>query len=339
LIDELQLGVGFTITNASRGLIDLDRDGSEWGEGFRMKPLAWLPHYIPALRAALKPGTKIMVTFPPRDCDPQELLLGPKKYFNIGNPYEKYSLGPTNSSWGSGSRAQVTFFFGGGASGDETAVASQAYANAGALAQQMVGLATAHDFIDGYLLDYEAFCADCPAGRHPNVTECLRARASCVPREAASLAKLFKTLSSALHAKGKRLGFATNKNGAGFEHWPYYQSYLNAGVDRLYEMGTYCNHTRKGGPSDRENVTRQLLNYPLESTAFGLGDYRHFDSAAEAGAWLSELRAGALGRASAKFMGLGSLGLDIEGFCDFLCSALLLKAILARFLRASPILV
>jgi hypothetical protein len=237
-------------------------------------------------------------------------------------------LGPTNSSWGSGSRAQVTFFFGGGASGDETAVASQAYANAGALAQQMVGLATAHDFIDGYLLDYEAFCADCPAGRHPNVTECLRARASCVPREAASLAKLFKTLSSALHAKGKRLGFATNKNGAGFEHWPYYQSYLNAGVDRLYEMGTYCNHTRKGGPSDRENVTRQLLNYPLESTAFGLGDYRHFDSAAEAGAWLSELRAGALDRASPNFMGLASLGLDIEGFCDFLCSALLLKAIL-----------
>ena len=73
-----------------------------------------------------------------------------------------------------------------------------------------------------------------------------------------NLAKLFKTLSSALHAANKTVNFCTNKNGAGFEHWQFYQSYLDAGVDRLYEMGTYLNHSHTGGPSDRENVTRQL---------------------------------------------------------------------------------
>ena len=36
------------------------------------------------------------------------------------------------------------------------------------------------------------------------------------------------------------------------------KAYLDAGVDRLYEMGTYLNHSHTGGPSDRENVTRQL---------------------------------------------------------------------------------
>jgi hypothetical protein len=76
------------------------------------------------------------------------------------------------------------------------------------------------------------------------------------------------------------MAFATNKNGAGFEHWPYYQSYLDAGIDRLYEMGTYSNHSGKNGlqPGDRENVTRQLLNYPLKNTAFGLGDYKSCDN-------------------------------------------------------------
>ena len=224
IIDELLLDAGFLVTNASNGLIDLDRDGSRWAPHFRERPLEWLPHWIPELLAVLNPGTKIMV-----DLD-----------------------------------------FGGGVFGSATAVAREVYANADALAAQLVHLATAHHWIDGYTVDYEAYCAD-------------------VPREAASLGRLFRILSSALHANGKTLNFCTNKNGAGFEHWPYYQSYLDAGVDRLLEMGTYCNHTSHGGPSDRDNVTRRLLAYPLDRTAFGLGDYRPLDTLAETGAWLRQL--------------------------------------------------
>ncbi len=63
LIDELDLSVGFQITNVSNGLFDLDIDGSAWGPGFRVKPLDWLPHWIPELRAALRPETKILVPF------------------------------------------------------------------------------------------------------------------------------------------------------------------------------------------------------------------------------------------------------------------------------------
>eukprot|EP01048_Picozoa_sp_COSAG05_P010524 COSAG05_NODE_932_length_6542_cov_8.110818_1_plen_395_part_00 len=245
LIDELELSVGLSLTNVSKGLIDLDRDGSEWGSGFREKPQEWWPHFVPQLRRVLKPGTKIV----------------------------------------------VPFFFGGGASyGNSTEVAQQAYGNADALANQLVQLATTNDWIDGYNLDYEA---DCGLGCDPRSSgyspqKCLRSRAICVPREAASLSKLFRKLSNALHAANKTLGFCTNKNGAGFEHWQFYQSYLDAGIDRLYEMGTYLNHSHNGGPSDRENVTRELLEYPLGSTAFGLGDYGH-DTASEAEAWLSEL--------------------------------------------------
>ena len=33
--------------------------------------------------------------------------MGPNKCFSMVNLYEKYSLGPNNSSWGSESRAQV----------------------------------------------------------------------------------------------------------------------------------------------------------------------------------------------------------------------------------------
>jgi hypothetical protein len=67
---------------------------------------------------------------------------------------------------------------------------------------------------------------------------------------------------------------------------------LDAGVDRLYEMGTYSNHSGKGGlqPGDRENVTRQLLEYPLNNTAFGLGDYKSCDNDVETAAWLGELQ-------------------------------------------------
>ena len=45
-------------------------------------------------------------------------------------------------------------------------------------------------------------------------------------------------------------------------------------------MGTYSNHSGTGGlqPGDRENVTRQLLKYPLKNTAFGLGDYESCDN-------------------------------------------------------------
>eukprot|EP01046_Picozoa_sp_COSAG06_P044772 COSAG06_NODE_6089_length_3116_cov_3.167716_3_plen_319_part_00 len=233
IIDEIGLSTGFNVDNASKGLINLDVDGKGWAPGFRVRPLDYVPHYIPELLAAVKPGTKILVPFD----------------FN----------------------------------GNATAVASEVYANADGLAKQLVQLATTYDWIDGYILDYEADCGDCPPGPHQgvqNITECLRTRVTCIPREARSLSQLFKTLSTALHAKGKTLGFATNKNGAGFEHWPWYQSYLDAGIDRLYEMGTYSNHSGKDGvqPGDRENVTRQLLNYPLKNTAFGLGDYKSCDN-------------------------------------------------------------
>jgi hypothetical protein len=224
VIDELQLVVGFLVTNVSSGLIDLDRDGSKWAPGFRERPLDWFPHWVPELLAVLRPGTRIMAALD----------------------------------------------FGGGAFGDPTAVASDVYAHADALAAQMVQLATTHDWIDGYTVDYEAYVSN-------------------VPQEASNLAALFQTVSSALHAHGKALHFCTNQNGAGFEHWPYYQRYLDAGVDRLLEMGTYCNHTRSGGPSDRDSVTRTLLKFPLDRTAFGLGDYRPLDTAAEARAWLDEL--------------------------------------------------
>lgn len=231
LIDELQLDASFVVTNASDGLVDLDRDGSRWAPGFRERPLDWIPHWAPQLLASLRPGTKVMVALD----------------------------------------------FGGGVFGNSTAVAGQVYAHADSLAAQLVRLATTYDWIDGYTVDYEADCPD-------------------VAREAASLARLFGTLSSALHAAGKRLYFCTNKNGAGFEHWPYYQAYLDAGVDRLLEMGTYSNHSRSGGPSDRENVTRKLLEYPLERSAFGLGDYRPLDTVSETAAWLAELRSLSEGR-------------------------------------------
>jgi hypothetical protein len=168
LIDELDLSLGLNIDNTSKGLFNLDRDGKDWGKGFRIRPLDYLPHFIPDLLAVLKPGTKIVVPF------------------NLD--------------------------------GNATAVASEVYANADALAKQMVQIATAHDWINGFALDYEADCGDCPPGPHQgvqNITECLRTRVTCVPRTAKSLALLFKTLSTALHAKGKTLAFATNKNGAG----------------------------------------------------------------------------------------------------------------------------
>ena len=176
LIDELDLSVGFQITNVSNGLFDLDIDGSAWAPGFRVKPLDWLPHWIPELRAALRPETRIVVPF--------------------------------------------------GFEENATRVARMAYRNADALAAQMVQLASAHDWIDGYILDYERDCGDYHAAQD----------ATCVPKEAKLLTKFFKTLATALHAANKTLGFATNKNGAGFEHWPYYSGYLAAGVDRLYEM-------------------------------------------------------------------------------------------------------
>jgi hypothetical protein len=232
LIDEVELSVGLGLSNVSHGLIDLDRDGSEWGPGYRIKPEEWLSHYVPDLLAVLKPHTEIM----------------------------------------------IPFFFGQGKDNNATQVAQQGYANADALAAQMVQLATDHDWISGYLLDYEVYCG-----------ETVESRAQCVPLEAERLTAFFKTLSTALHAKGKKLGFCTNKNGAGFEHWPYYSQYLAAGVDRLYEMGTYLNHTKHGGPSDRENVTQQLFTYPLQHTAFGLGDYGLVDTTEEAAAWLHEL--------------------------------------------------
>jgi len=230
LIDEVELSVGLGLSNVSHGLIDLDRDGSEWGPGYRIKPEEWLSHYVPDLLAVLKPHTEIM----------------------------------------------IPFFFGQGKDNNATQVAQQGYANADALAAQMVQLATDHDWISGYLLDYEVYCG-----------ETVESRAQCVPLEAERLTAFFKTLSTALHAKGKKLGFCTNKNGAGFEHWPYYSQYLAAGVDRLYEMGTYLNHTKHGGPSDRENVTQQLFTYPLQHTAFGLGDDGLVDTTEEAAAWFT----------------------------------------------------
>ena len=85
------------------------------------------------------------------------------------------------------------------------------------------------------------------------------------------------------------------------EHWPYYQAYLDAGVDRLYEMGTYGNHScgepipSCDQPGDRENVTIQLFEYPLNNTAFGLGDYLFWDTPAETASWLRELKARSAG--------------------------------------------
>jgi hypothetical protein len=62
LIDELDLSVGFEMDNVSNGLINLDLDGSAWAKGFREKPLDWLPHWVPELRAVLRPGTTIVAT-------------------------------------------------------------------------------------------------------------------------------------------------------------------------------------------------------------------------------------------------------------------------------------
>jgi len=138
----------------------------------------------------------------------------------------------------------VQFGFGNNASH----VARMAYKNADALAQQMVQLATTHDWIDGFILDYEEDCGyHCQPGPDhgvQNLTECLRSRLSCETQEADLLATFFKTLSTAFHAKGKTLSFSVSgPRGAGYEHWPYYSQYLDAGVDRLYEMGelrVYC---------------------------------------------------------------------------------------------------
>ena len=257
VIDELDLSVGFVITNVSNGLFDLDIDGSAWCGptcGFRVRCLDYLPNYIPDLLKILRPGTEIKVSV---DFD-----------------------------------------------GNATEVAHQAYNNAEGLAQQMVQLATRYPWISGYVFDYEADCGDCPPGPHQgvmNVTECLLTRRTCVPKEAALLATFFRTIGDRLHAVGKTLGFATNKNGAGFEHWPYYQAYLDAGVDRLYEMGTYGNHScgeripRCDQPGDRENVTLQLLEYPLNNTAFGLGDYLLWDTPDETASWFQELKSRSAG--------------------------------------------
>ena len=78
---------------------------------------------------------------------------------------------------------------------------------------------------------YEFECGNptfCHPGPEKNDTECDLSRAACAPIEAALLADFFQTISTALHAKGKTIGSATNSvTGAGFEHWQYYQSYLN----------------------------------------------------------------------------------------------------------------
>ena len=40
------------------------------------------------------------VELPPRDSDPQKLLLGPKKLFTMEIPYRKYCLDPGDTSGG-----------------------------------------------------------------------------------------------------------------------------------------------------------------------------------------------------------------------------------------------
>ena len=57
------------------------------------------------------------------------------------------------------------------------------------------------------------------------------------------------------------------------------------------------NHSSTGGPSDRENLTEQLLNYPLERTAFGLGDYGIYDTPQDTAAWFQELITRSVGMA------------------------------------------
>ena len=61
IIDEIGLSTGFNVDNVSKGLINLDVDGKDWRSGFRVKPLDYIPHYIPELLAVVKPGTKIVV--------------------------------------------------------------------------------------------------------------------------------------------------------------------------------------------------------------------------------------------------------------------------------------
>ena len=189
VIDELDLSVGFLISNVSNGLFDLDRDGNPWCPGhncgYRLRCLDWVPHYIPDVLAVLKPGTKVVVPF----------------------------------NFVSDNGANVT------------QIAHEMFANADALAKQMVDMAATYSWIDGYVLDYENDCGNyafCHAGPQKNDTACDLSRATCAAVEAALLAEFFQTLSTALHAKGKTIGFATNSvTGAGFEHWQYYQSYLH----------------------------------------------------------------------------------------------------------------
>ena len=251
LIDEIELSTDFVVTNTSHGLLDLDRDGSAWCG--------------PTCGFRVRPLDMIPHYIP-------DLL-------KVLKP---------------GTKIKVAIDF----ENNATQTSHEAFANADALAKQLLTLATTYPWISGYIFDYEADCGDCPPGPHQgvqNITECLLTRRTCIPKEAALLATFFKTVSSALHTKDKTLGFATNKNGAGYEHWPYYQSYLDAGVDRLYEMGTYGNHScgeripSCDQPGDRENVTLQLLQYPLNRTAFGLGDYLVWDTPTETAAWLQEL--------------------------------------------------
>ena len=61
IIDEIGMSTGFNVDNVSKGLINLDIDGKDWRRGFRVRPLDYIPHYIPELLAVVKPGTKIVV--------------------------------------------------------------------------------------------------------------------------------------------------------------------------------------------------------------------------------------------------------------------------------------
>ena len=84
---------------------------------------------------------------------------------------------------------------------------------------------------------------------------------------------MLRPLAAALHGAGKTLSLCGNELGVGFLRRPFLRGYLDAGVDRLVQMGTYgINHwqNRSEGIRKRDELSAGLVR-EFGASAIGLG--------------------------------------------------------------------
>ena len=146
--------------------------------------------------------------------------------------------------------------------------------NADAIAASLSELALRYGFA-GFDVDVEAEC--CKPVRGANHCACDDAFAN-------ALATLYGTLARSLHAHGKTLSIDVNEHGSGYLLMREYAGYLDAGVDRLRQMGTY-------GLTNRTGITQALLSsYPIDRIAFGTCTLaRYGQNTSTLKSWLLEL--------------------------------------------------